>query len=145
MRQFPSPVNFQMNPIKLSPLFLFCALTLQAQLAVTVLPVKSVGQKAVVPLAMTNNLTESVESARAICFLLDDQGQMVGQSAKWVIGGTEDRPALQPKSGTTYNFVITSPQPFTTTNLTAKVNFTRIILTNQKLADPKKDVQITMP
>jgi hypothetical protein len=40
-----------------------------AQLAVTVSPVKTTGQKAVVPLAMNNNFAEKIESARAACFL----------------------------------------------------------------------------
>jgi len=93
-------------------------------------------------MALTNNLAESVESARAICFLLDDQGNMAGQSTKWVIGGTKDRLALQPKSGTIFNFVITSPQPFTTTNLTAQVSFSRVVLTGGKLANLQQEVTI---
>jgi hypothetical protein len=119
------------------------ALTAQAQLAVTVSPPKITGQKAIVPLEITNNLAESVESARAICFLLDEQGKMIGQSAKWVVGGTKDRLPLAPKNGTTFNFVITSPQPFTTTNLTAKVSFSRVVLEGGKLADPNKTVSVT--
>jgi hypothetical protein len=128
--------------LKFFPFFLLCSLTVQAQLAVTVSPVKIAGQKAVVPLAMTNNLAESVESARAVCFLLDDQGKMVGQSTKWVIGGVKDRPALQPKCDTTFSFVITSPQPWATTNLTAKVSLTRVVLDNGKLLDVAKDARI---
>jgi len=62
-------------PLKFLSFFLLCSLTVQAQLAVTVSPVKITGQKAVVPLAMTNNLAESVESARAVCFLLDEKGK----------------------------------------------------------------------
>lgn len=131
-----------MNPIKLSSLFWFCALAIHAQLAVTISPVKLTGQKAVVMLAMTNSLSAPVESARAVCFLLDDHGKMIGQSTKWVIGGMKDRPALQPKAGTTFNFVITSPQPFATTNLTAKVSFSRVVLPGQKLANPQTDVKI---
>ena len=117
-------------------------LTAQAQLAVTVSPPKVTGQKVVVPLAMTNNLAEPVASARAVCFLLDEQGKMVGQSTKWVIGGSKDRPALPAKSGTTYNFVITSSQPFVTTNLTAKVSFSRVVIDGGKLADANKAVTI---
>lgn len=132
-----------MNPIKLSWLFLFCELAAQAQLAVTVSPIKITGQKAIVPLAMTNHLDESVESARALCFLLDEQGKMIGQLSKWVIGGTKARPTLSPHTGTTFNFVITSPQPFTTTNLTAKVSFNRVVLAGGKLADVSKIVRIT--
>jgi len=134
----------RLNLFRLSWLIgiLTCPLLAAAQLAVTVSPPKIAGQKAIVPLTMTNNLTEKVESARAICFLLDERGKTIGQSAKWVLGGTKDRPALEPKSGTTFNFVITSPQPFTTTNLTAKVSFSRVVLDDGKLADIKRDVQI---
>jgi len=131
-----------MNPAKISLLLLTFALAAQGQLAITVSPVRTAGQKAIVLLAITNNLAESVESARAVCFLLDEQGKMAGQSIKWIIGGTKDRPALQPKSGTTFNFVITSPQPFITTNLTAQVSFSRLVLEGEKLANPKTDVQI---
>lgn len=122
---------------------IFFASVAQAQLAVTVSLPKIVGQKAIVSLAMTNNLAEPVESARAVCFLLDEQGKMIGQSSKWVIGGTKDRPALPPQTGTTYNFVISSPQPFTTTNLTAKVSFSRLVLAGNKLADGAKSISIT--
>ena len=123
-------------------MLLFCAVTAHAQLAVTVSPVKITGQKAVVLLAMTNNLAVSVDSARAICFLLDDQGNLLGQSSRWVIGGTKDRPPLEPKSGTVFNFVITSRQPFNTTNLTARTSFGSIVLAGQKIANPKTEVRI---
>jgi hypothetical protein len=74
---------------------LFLGATLaQAQLAVTVSPVKVAGQKAVVPLAMKNNLAEKIESARAVCFLTDEEGKMVGQGTRWVIGGSQDKPGL---------------------------------------------------
>ena len=121
----------------------FGMLTAQAQLAVTVSPPKISGQKAVVQLALTNNLSWSVESARAICFLLDDQGKMVGQSTKWVIGGTKDRPKLAPKSGTKFNFVITSQQPFTTTNLLAKISFSRLNLEGRNSVDLIQEISIS--
>jgi hypothetical protein len=50
-----------------------CPLLASAQLAVTVSPLKVIGQKAIVLLALTNHLAEKVESARAVCFLLDEQ------------------------------------------------------------------------
>lgn len=90
---------------------------------------------------MKNNLTDKVESARAVVFLLDDQGKMAGQATRWVIGGTKERPALEPKGQATFSFVITSAQRFTT-NLTTKVSFSRIVLVGGKLADPNKEVQI---
>lgn len=124
-------------------LVLFYTLAAEAQLTVTVSQPKITGQKAVVTLVMTNNLAERVESARAVCFLFDDQGKMVGQSTKWVVGGTKDRPILESKKDTTFNFVITSNQPFTTTNLMAKVTFSRVILENGQVADVGKTVSIT--
>jgi hypothetical protein len=114
-----------------------------AQLAVTVTPPKVAGQKAVVQLKMKNNLGDAVKSARAVCFLLDDHGKMVGQSTKWVIG--QNHTGLEPKGETTFNFVVTSPQPFTTTNLTAKVSFSRVVLAGDKLADVTKAVSMTTP
>src|SRR2546427_659752 len=57
-----------------------------AALVVTVDQPKISGSKAVVTLTMKNTLTEQIESARAAVFLLDEQGKMVVQSTKWVIG-----------------------------------------------------------
>ena len=121
-------------------LFVFSASTAPGQLAVTVLPPKVVGQKAAIKLAMKNNMDKKIESARAVCFLLDDHGTMVGQSTKWVIG--QNKTSLAPKGEATFNFVITSSQPWTTTNLTAKVSFSRVVLDGGKLADAAKDVRI---
>jgi hypothetical protein len=137
-------MNLKLFCVALSA-FTLSVIVAEAQLTVIVSSVKVVGQKAVVPLVMKNDLTEKVESARAVVFLLDEQGKMVGQSTKWVIGGTKDRPALEPKEKTTFNFVITSPQPFTTTNLTAKVSFSRVILENGQVADVNKTVSVTTP
>jgi hypothetical protein len=130
-----------MNVIKFFILFLVCAFTAHAQLVVNVLPVKTVGQKAIAMLAITNNLAVSIASARAVCFLVDEQGKMVGQSSRWVIGGTKDRSELQPKTGTTFNFIITSSQPLAT-NITAKISFSRIVLVDGKQADVKYDVLV---
>jgi hypothetical protein len=113
-----------------------------AQLTVEVSSPKITGQKAVVELKMKNSLAEKVESARAICFLLDNQGNMVGETAGWVIGGTKKRPALEANTVASFNIVITSPRSFTTTNLTAKVNFTRLILDGGKSVNPSKEVVI---
>jgi hypothetical protein len=134
-----------MKTIRVLVWFFLCALSAQAQLTVIISPPKIVGQKAVVKMVMKNNLASKVESARAVCFLLDGQGTMIGQSTQWVIGGTKDRPALEPKAETTFNFVITNPQPFTTTNLTAKVNFSRIVLNGGQVADASKTVSVKSP
>lgn len=118
------------------------ALTASAQLAVTVSPVKATGQKAVVPLAMKNGFAEPIESARAVCFLLDDQGKMIGQATQWVIGGGRDKSPLATGATNAFNFVVAAAKPLTTTNLTTKVSFSRVVLAGGKLADPQKDVRI---
>ena len=71
----------------LSAALLLAAASAPAQLAVTVAPVKVTGQKALVTLTMENGFAEKIESARAVLFLLDEQGKMVRQSTRWVIGG----------------------------------------------------------
>ena len=115
---------------------------MQAQLAVNVSSPKVIAQKAVVELKMTNSFPQKIESARAVCFLLDDQGKMVGQSTKWVIGG-KDLEGLSPNADTTYDFVITGQHPFSTTNLTAKVLFTKAVLSDNKQIDVAKEITIT--
>lgn len=109
-----------------------------AALTVKVDNPKSTGQKAVIKLTMKNTFSENIESARAVVFLLDGQGKVVGQMSRWVIGGTKDRPALAAHAETTFSFVVETTKPFTTT----KVNFTRVILEGGKLADPVRDVTI---
>jgi len=113
-----------------------------AQLALTISPPKVASNKAVVKLGLTNNLPEKIESARAVVFLLDDQGRMVGQKTDWIVGGTKDSPSLEPGKGTDFNFVVTTIHPLTATNLTTRVTVTRILLEDGKVADVNKDVTI---
>lgn len=132
-----------MNFSKSVFLWLLATATAHAQLAVTVSPPKIVGQKAVVPLAMKNGFAERIESARAVVFLLDEQGKTVGQpTTRWVIGGSQERPGLAGGATNAFHFVIASDKPFATTNLTAKVSFSRVVLEGGKVADVNKSVQI---
>lgn len=135
--------NDFMSKIQIGLFLMLLCIHTQAQLVVTVSSPKITGQKAVVPLTMKNNFTEKVESARAVVFLLDGDGKMVGQSTRWVIGGAKDQPALESKSETKFNFVIPATKPVVTTNLTAKVNFTRVVLEGGELADVSKTVTVT--
>jgi len=121
---------------------MLCALSADAQWAVAVSPPKVVGQKAVVQLAMKNNLAAKMESARAAIFLLDNQGTMVGQASRWVIGGTKNRPVLEPGKEATYNFVVQAAKPFATTNLTVKVSFSSVTLEGNNQLDVQKNVTI---
>ena len=135
-------INEDMKSFPLAVLLL-CPLLAAAQLAVTVTPPKVVGQKAVVQRKMKNDLGGAVKSARAVCFLLDEQGKMLGQSTKWVIG--QNHTSLEPRAETAFNFVVTNPQPFSTRNLAAKVSFVRVLLAGGQLADPTKDVIVKQP
>lgn len=118
----------------------FCPLFASAQLAMSVSPVMTTGQKAVVPLTIKNGFAEKVESAGAVCFLLDDQGKIVGQASRWIIGGTGDKVGLAAGATNVFNFVVTATKPFIATNLTAKVTFSRVVMEGGKLADVAKQV-----
>ncbi len=128
--------------MKLSLILLLAAAAAQAQLAVTVSPVKVAGQKVIVPLALTNQFNEKIESARAAVFLLDREGKMLGQTTRWVIGGSADRPGLAAGATNAFNFVVTGIKPITTTNLNARVIFSRVILEGGKLADISKAAEV---
>jgi hypothetical protein len=119
-------------------LTLCCISAAQAKLTVTVDSTKQVGKKSVIKLTLKNDFQEKVESARAQIFLIDEQGKVVGQKAQWVIGGTKDRPVLDPGATTTYNFVVDANKPFNKT----KVGFTRIILEGGKVADVPKSFEV---
>ena len=127
-----------MKDFPLAAALLLWPLLATAQLAVTVSPVKATGQKAVVPLALTNGFAEKIESARAACLILDDQGKMVAQTSRWIIGGSEDKAGLAPGATNAFHFVVGAAKPFATTNLTAKVTLTRLVLEGGKVANARK-------
>jgi hypothetical protein len=94
-------------------------------------------------MTLKNNLGERIESARAVVFLLDEQGKAQGQPAtRWVIGGGEGKPGLATGATNTFHFVLTSDKPFATTNLTANVQFSRVVLEGGKVSDVAKSVSV---
>jgi hypothetical protein len=130
-----------MTEMKTILILMIGVLSAHGQLSVTVSPPKITGQKAVVPLALKNSFSEKIESARAAVFLLDEQGRMAAQETRWVIDGSNTN-GLAAGATNAFHFVITSDKSFTTTNLTAKVTFSRVVLEGGKVADVAKDVQI---
>ncbi len=116
----------------------FSATIARANLLVTISEPKTTGTKSVIKLEMKNTFAEKIESARAVVFLLDDQGKVVGQTTRWVIGGTKEEPALAPDAKTTFNFVVPTDKRFTKT----KVMFNRVILEGGKSVDVSKSVEI---
>jgi hypothetical protein len=121
--------------------FLF-AFTSHAQLVVSISPPKISGHKAVVPLHLKNSTDQRIESARAALLLTDEQGIMVGQSTKWVIGDSNSKSSLPAGGTNSFHFVISSDKPFVKTNLTATLSFSRVVFEGGKLANLKKDVTI---
>lgn len=119
-----------------------CAEIANAQLAVAVSRPKITGNKAVVPLAIKNDFSTNVVSARAACFLTDEQGKMAAQGTRWVVGGGEGKPSLAAGATNAFYFVVASDKPFASTNLTAKISFTRVVLEGGVVADPSKQVSI---
>src|SRR3989442_16028477 len=67
-----------------------------AALTLKVAEPKTYGQKTIVKMELRNTFTNTVESARAVLFLLDDNGKVVGQETRWMIGGTKDMPPWHP-------------------------------------------------
>jgi hypothetical protein len=118
------------------------ATTAGAALSVTVFPPKVTGQKADVALGLKNDQNENVRSARAVVFLLDDQGKVVAQGSKWIIGGLPPSPGLAAGATNMFHFVLNGTKPFTSANLTARVAVNRVVLEGGRLADVNKDVQI---
>ena len=118
---------------------LLVATASSAALVVQISPPKTTGSKVIVKLDMQNTYTNKIQSVRAAVFLLNDQGKVVGQSTSWIIGGGKDKPALDSNAKTTYNFLVSTDKPFTTTKLMVE----RIFLEDGKLANARTDVQIT--
>jgi hypothetical protein len=132
-----------LHRLGLTSLVLVLALSAPAQLAVTVSPLKLGANKAIVPLAMKNGFAQNVESARAVVFLVDNQGKVMGQpTTRWVIDGPQDKAGLAVGATNAFYFGVPLDKPLAATNLTAKVQFTRVMLEGGKLVDLRKDVQI---
>lgn len=127
-------------------LSLFLALhfgqTCTAQLAVGVEAPSVTGQKVVVRLNMTNSFKVKIESARASLFLLDENGLMVSQGSRWVIGGNKEQLALNPNQVASFNFVFRLSHPLSSTNLTANLNFTQLVLEGGQQIPPAQNVKI---
>jgi hypothetical protein len=115
-----------------------------SQLAVSVAPIELSGQKAVVHLTLKNEFKVNIESARTVVFLLDEQGKMVAQGTRWVIGGGgSNTNGLAVGATNTFNFVVQGDKPFYSTNLITRISFSRVVLAGGQQADAKKDVIIT--
>jgi hypothetical protein len=117
--------------------------TAQAALSVKVDEPKVTGSKAVIKLTMSSTFTKKVESARAVAFVLDEKGKMLGQSAQWVIGGSKEKPALEPNQSTDFFFVVPMNKPPASTNgVKAKVTFIRLVLEGGQQMDASKQVTV---
>jgi hypothetical protein len=69
-------------------------------------------------------------------------GKAAGPARKTFIHINNGLEAMRWDTSTTFNFVITSSLPFTSTDLTAKISFSRVVLAGGKLADVGQAVAI---
>jgi hypothetical protein len=120
-------------------MLLFAGITMaRGELSDKVAEPQSTGSKALVKLTMKNTYTNAVESARAVVFLLDAKGKVVGQRAEWVIGGTREKPGLAAGGTAVFNLLITADKPVER----ASVKFTRIILEGGRLVESGTGVEL---
>jgi hypothetical protein len=99
---------------------------------------KTYGHKTILKMELLNTFTNNIDSVRAAVFLLDENGKIVGQETRWIVGGTKERPGLAHHGKTTFHFVLQSSKPFAKT----RVTINRIVMEGGRLADIHKDVQI---
>jgi hypothetical protein len=118
---------------------------IHAQLWVTAGAPKLTGKKVVVPLALENRFATSLESGRAILFLLGPDGKVLGRETRWVIGGSEGRTGLAAGATNLFHFVVNTAQPLVDTNFTTKVTFTRLVLEGGQTADAEREVVVKGP
>ena len=118
----------------------FCLIPIlaRATLEVNVAKPQVYTKMAVIKMELHNTFTNQIQSTQAVVFLMDDAGKVVGQKSRWIFGGPEKRPGLEPDSRTSFFFVIPEEKPFAK----AKVLVTRIIFDDGKTANPVRDVKI---
>ena len=92
-------------------------------------------------MALENNLLEKIKFAQASLFLMDSRSKVIGQATRLVIG-TKSIPELSTGGTNVFNFVITSAKPFSNTNLTARIQFDRVVLENGQMVDIPTQVKM---
>lgn len=118
-------------------------LSARAQLLVTVSPAKIQGEKIVIPLLLKNDLEKAVISARAVVFVTDADGKLIGQGARWIIGGTLGKQSLYPAGTNVFNFIVSANQPLRTTNLSVNVSINRLLLQGGQQGNPHLDARVS--
>ncbi len=139
MRQFKKrDNNWIMKTITLMVLLLLPAISVHAALELAVGKPKTYTKLTVIKMDLHNSFPDQIKSAEAVVFLMSDKGKVVGQKSRWILGGPDRRPALAPGSSTSFFFVVSNADSFTT----AKVLVTRLIFENGKLGNILRDVKV---
>ena len=113
---------------------------IEAQLAVNVFAPRIAGQRAIFPLALSNGFPSTIESARAVMFLLDSEDKVVGQGSRWIIGGDTNRIGLSAAATNIFHFVVPiNGKAFVSQRLTV----TTLKVSNNKSANPVTDLKVT--
>lgn len=130
--------------IKLLLLSLLLSCSLQAEFAVSLKTTEdSTADKTVVTLTAKNSFSQSVKSARAWVFALDESGAVVGQKSAWIIskeqkarGDHSCLATLEAGETAEIKMAIDTEKPAAST----KVTFTKIVLADGSLVNPHKQV-----
>lgn len=104
---------------------------------------ESTSDKSMVTLTAKNSFSQSIKSARAWVFALDESGSVVGQKSAWIVSGEArargDRsslPTLNAGETAEIKMVIDTKRPAAST----KVTFTKIVLADGSIVNPHKQV-----
>ena len=112
-------------------------LQLEAQLLVRYELPQITGDLAVVRISLQNKSKEDVEAARAVAFLINSEGKIIGQSTRWVIGG-DVTTILHADTTNFFSFVIPVEEK-AGTNFSTRITFTRLVFAGGRVANPGKE------
>ena len=128
-----------------------------ADVEVSLGEVESTPGKSLIKLTAKNTFDQDVRDARVWVFLMDGEGNVVGNKAAWIVGGgtgasdeklSKTRSPLAPDEEREFLIVVSHDGPASkgrgkvdATTLSPKITFTRIILADGTSIDPRKDVK----
>ena len=125
-----------MNKLFLTILFALPLLA-KANLELGSVTTEGTDNKALVQLELKNTFEQNIKGARVWVFLMDDEGKVVGNKAKWIIGGDQKgKAALESEKTEAYSIAVDTQRKATK----SKITFSRLILEDGTLIDPRKHV-----
>lgn len=113
--------------------FLFCGL-LRANMEISVELADVHESNSFVHLETKNGFDQDIKDARVWVFLMNDEGEVVGNKAQWIIGGDSlQKEPLSVEQSQSFKIAVDTESKPTK----AKVTFSRIILEDGTLVEPQ--------